>query len=237
MTGSGGAAGGEAMGGTGGGDGGAAGGPPPGGPFKVVLLYSNDHDASDPSLKDMMAVLNEMKTTHKVEPEFILDSDAKAKAAMLKDKALVIVGPNTRACSGGVDTAIKDLPGAVMISKDCTSWSGLGNMVNTPNTLQAIKIVKTDHPLAAGLSGTVRVYTDNVCREVRGQGVGPDAIKIANTPVDATSWAIFAYEKGGMMPGGKAPGKRVGFFWHRPSGATPEGKKLFIAAVAWAIAP
>lgn len=219
-------------GGAGGGEGGA-GGAPPGGSPHVVLLYSEDHAAADGSLKDMMAVLNEMKDH--LTPEFILDSDPKAKAAMLKDKGLVIVGPNTRACNGGVDTAIKDLPVPVMISKDCTSWSGLGNMMNTGNTENSINIVKSDHPLAAGLSGKVRVFTDNVCRLVRGGGLGPDAIKIA--AFDGSTWNIFAYEKGGMMAGMKAPAKRVGFYWHRPSGGTPEGKKLFKAAVDWLITP
>jgi hypothetical protein len=38
---------------------------------------------------------------------------------------------------------------------------------------------------------------------------------------------------GGFM----APAKRVGFFWHRPAGPTAEGKKLFIAAVEWALKP
>jgi hypothetical protein len=215
-----------------GGSGGAGGGGPGGMPT-VVLLYSSDHNASDPSLKDMMAVLNEMKDH--LTPEFILDSDPKSKAAMLKDKGLVIVGPNTRACTGGVDTAIKDLAIPVMISKDCTSWAGIGNMMNTGNTENSINIVKSDHPLAAGLSGKVRVFTDNVCRLVRGGGLGPDAIKIAQ--FDANTWNIFAYEKGGMMPGGKAPAKRMGFYWHRPSGGTPEGKKLFKAAVDWMLAP
>jgi len=219
-------------GGGAGGSGGASGGSTGGMPT-VVLLYSSDHNASDPSLKDMMAVLNEMKDH--LTPEFILDSDPKSKAAMLKDKGLVIVGPNTRACTGGVDTAIKDLALPVMISKDCTSWAGIGNMMNTGNTENSINIVKSDHPLAAGLSGKVRVFTDNVCRLVRGGGLGPDAIKIAQ--FDANTWNIFAYEKGGMMPGGKAPAKRMGFYWHRPSGGTPEGKKLFKAAVDWMLAP
>jgi hypothetical protein len=136
-----------------------------------------------------------------------------------------------------VDTAIANLPIPVMISKDCTTWSGLGNMMNTGNTENSINLVKVDHPLAAGLpAGKVRVFTDNVCRLVRGGGVGPDAIKIAS--FDASTWTIFAYEKGGMMAGGKpAPARRVGFYWHRPSGATPEGKKLFEAAVDWLIKP
>jgi hypothetical protein len=217
----------------------AVGGPGlPAGPLKVVLLYSSDHNAADPSLKDMMAILSSLKDQDHLDVSFVLDSAPEAKATALKDKQLIIIGPNTRACSNGVDTAIKDLEVPLIVSKDCTSWTGLANMQNTPNTLQALKIVKSDHPLAAGLSGDVRVYTDNVCREVRGGGLGPDAIKIANTPVDANTWAIFAYEKGGVMAGGfKAPAKRVGFFWHRPSGGTPEGKKLFQAAVEWALTP
>jgi hypothetical protein len=66
--------------------------------------------------------------------------------------------------------------------------------------------------------------------------VGPEAIKIATSPVDKTSWAIFAYEKGATMAGGvKAPARRVGFFWHRPSAVTSDGAKLFKAAVDWAL--
>jgi hypothetical protein len=227
--GSGGATGGSGGGGATGGSGGGSGAMP-----KVVLLYSNDHP-DDGSQKDMMAILNGMKD--RLTPEFILDDNAMAKAGALMGKGLVIVGPNTRACGGGVDTAIANLPIPVMISKDCTTWSGLGAMMNTGNTENSINIMKADHPLAAGLpAGKVRVFTDNVCRLVRGGGLGPDAIKIAN--FDANTWNIFAYEKGGMMAGGKAaPAKRVGFYWHRPSGATPEGKKLFEAAVDWLLKP
>jgi hypothetical protein len=40
-----------------------------------------------------------------------------------------------------------------------------------------------------------------------------------------------------MVGGFRAPAKRIGFFWHRPSAVTPEGKKLFQAAVDWALRP
>jgi hypothetical protein len=41
-----------------------------------------------------------------------------------------------------------------------------------------------------------------------------------------------------MMAGGlTAPAKRLGFFWHRPSAATPEGRKLFEAAIDWLLRP
>ena len=91
-----------------------------------------------------------------------------------------------------------------------------------------------DHPLF--LDGLASMLASINGIEVVGRGAtAADAIKIAQ--FDANTWNIFAYEKGGMMPGGKAPAKRVGFFWHRPSGGTAEGKKLFQAAVGWLIAP
>ena len=40
-----------------------------------------------------------------------------------------------------------------------------------------------------------------------------------------------------MIGGFKAPAKRVGFFWHRTSDVTPDGRKLFSAAVAWSLTP
>jgi hypothetical protein len=135
----------------------------------------------------------------------------------------------------------------IMVSRDCkTTAFGLGTMLNTQeyvaNLPVPITIVKTDHPLAAGLSGVVPVLMTR-CREVRGANLGPDAIKIAKAPADAVpasadSWTIFAYEKGGaMVDGFKAPAKRMGFFWHRPSAVTPQGRKLFEAAVDWLLRP
>jgi hypothetical protein len=121
-------------------------------------------------------------------------------------------------------------------------------MMNTQEYREAadlpvkIDIKNPDHPLAAGLKGIVPVLTTR-CRLVRGANLGPDAIKIAQPPADAVpanadSWAIFAYNKGGTMAGGlKAAAKRMGFFWHRPSAVTPEGKKLFVAAIEWSIRP
>lgn len=210
-------------------------GPFPPGPHKVVLLDSSDHP-EDPSRKDMLEVLNSMKATHNVIVEQL---PTNSKAADLADKALIIAGPNTLFCSVDPDPAFKMLAVPIIVSKDCkTTGFGLGTMMNTANSFNSIKIVKSDHPLAAGLSGSVRVFTDNVCRLVRGANLGPGAIKIANSPVDDATWSIFAYEKGGMMPAGlTAPAKRIGFYWHRPSGGTPEGKKLFKAAVEWAIRP
>jgi hypothetical protein len=103
-------------------------------------------------------------------------------------------------------------------------------------------LVKADHPLAAGLQpGRITVLTTpDRQRIILFTGLGPGVIKIAAGPRGESSnqWSIIAYDKGSDMPGGfKAPAKRVGFFWHRPAGATPEGRKLFVAAIEWSIRP
>jgi hypothetical protein len=166
---------------------------------------------------------------------------------MFTDAALVIAGPNNNYCSDNPDPGFRTLAVPLMVTRDCrTTMMGLGTMMNTQEYVQGlpvkINITKPDHPLAAGLKGIVPVL-ETRCRLVRGGDLGPDAIKIAAPPDDATparqdTWAIFAYEKGGKMAGGLvAPAKRMGFFWHRPSAVTPDGKKLFVAALEWLMTP
>jgi hypothetical protein len=129
----------------------------------------------------------------------------------------------------------------LIVSKDGnTTEIGLGNVVNTPAIYDTIKIIKNDHPLAAGLPlGNVKVNTTaNAQRMIRIQNVGPDAIKIAVSLVDNNSYSIVGYEKGATMANGfKAPAKRMGLFWHRPAAATPDGEKLVKAAVDWMLRP
>jgi hypothetical protein len=217
------------------------GGPFPPGPHRVVLITGDDANLDDPSRLQMIAILESMKDSHGIVLEEI---DASAvRAANMMDKALLIASPNANYFSVEPDPALKNLPVPIIVSKDGnTDAFGMGVFTNTAeftaNLPVKLTIIAPDHPLAAGLTGTVGVLTTR-CRLVRGENLGPGAIKIATTPEEPqTSWGIFAYEKGGEMPGGlKAPAKRVGFFWHRPSGPTADGRKLFTAAVEWAIRP
>jgi len=204
-----------------------------------------DPNTKDLSRSQMVEILNGMKDSHGVTVQ-VMDSQM-ARASALADASLIIAGPNNNYCIDTPDPGFKTLPVPIMVSRDCkTTAIGLGMMLNTQEYITGlpvkVNIVNGDHPLAAGLKGIVPVL-ETRCRLVRGSNLGPDAIKIARAPDDATpaapdSWAIFAYDKGGMMPGGvKAPAKRIGFFWHRPSAVTPEGRKLFEAAVDWALRP
>jgi hypothetical protein len=216
----------------------------PPGPKRVVLLVG-DTNVNDQSRLQFIEILKSMKDSHGINLEVM--NSQQAKASMFTDAALVIAGPNNNYCSDNPDPGFRTLAVPIMVTRDCrTTQFGLGTMMNTQEYIQGlpvkIKIIKADHPLAAGLTGTVGVL-ETRCRLVRGGDLGPDAIKIAAPPDDATparqdTWAIFAYNKGGKMAGGlEAAAKRMGFFWHRPSAVTPEGKKLFVAAVEWLLTP
>jgi hypothetical protein len=217
------------------GGGGAPLGPPPAGMHVVYVLGVN----GDPSSKSLVGILNAMHDSHGI---VVKMAGSPTPAAMMADASLIIIGPNSSMFNGNHPAPdLKTTPIPVMVSKDGhTDEVGLGTVQNTDAHFNTIDIIKTDHPLAAGLTmGTKTVLTTtNAQRLIRFSDLGPDAIKIAVTPVDTTSFAIVAYEKGGTMANGfKAPGKRLGFFWHRPAAVTPDGEKLFRAAVDWLLRP
>jgi hypothetical protein len=218
------------------GDGGGAPlGPPPAGMHVVYVLGVN----GDPSSKSMVGILNAMHDSHGI---VVKNAGSPTPAAMMADASLIIIGPNSSMFNDNHPAPdLKTTPIPVMISKDGhTDEVGMGTVQNTDAHFNTIDIIRTDHPLAAGLTmGTKTVLTTtNAQRLIRFSDLGPDAIKIAVTPVDTTSFAIVAYEKGGTMANGfKAPGKRLGFFWHRPAGVAPDGEKLFRAAVDWLLRP
>jgi len=193
---------------------------------------------SDPSRKSLMDILNSMHDSHGVVVKL---ADSVTPAAQMPDASLIIIGPNAKMFEDHPAPDIKTTTVPVIVSKDGnTTEVGLGNVVNTPAVYDTITIIKNDHPLAAGLPlGKIQVLTTtNAQRIVRFTNVGPDAIKIAVGPVDNTSYSVIGYEKGGTMANGfKAPGKRVGLFWHRPAAATDAGAKLVKAAVDWCLRP
>jgi hypothetical protein len=214
--------------------------PLPGGTKVVYVLHDANAggSANDPSRKSLVDILNSMHDSHGIVVKL---ADSPTPAAMMPDAALIIVGPNAKMFEDHPAPDLKTTTVPVIVSKDGhTDEIGLGTVLNTAATFDTIKIVKNDHPLAAGLPlGTIQVLTTtNAQRIVRFSNLGPDAIKIALGPVDNATYSIVAYEKGGMMANGfRAPAKRVGLFWHRPAAATADGAKLVKAAVDWALRP
>jgi hypothetical protein len=65
------------------------------------------------------------------------------------------------------------------------------------------------------------------------------AVRVATVPGQMNQAAIFAYPQGAMMVATTAPAKRVGWFASDSMAGmlTPDGLRLFDAAVAWAVMP
>jgi hypothetical protein len=104
-----------------------------------------------------------------------------------------------------------------------------------------IDIVDPAHPLAAGLSGTVVVYTEN--KEISWGKVAKTAEVVATLAGDPTGAAIYVYRKGAVLHDGTmAAGLRVNFFLEddnktgTPNLMTADGLKLFDTAVRFVLA-
>jgi hypothetical protein len=114
---------------------------------------------------------------------------------------------------------------------------------NESSTLTQIDIVDPSHPLAAGLSGTVTVYSAANWHQYGLGPLGAGVSLIASSTQIPDRHAIFAADVGGTLLGdgsdgspATAAGRRVMFFLSDVgfSTLTNEGRSLFNAAVDWA---
>lgn len=169
-----------------------------------------------------------------------------------KDKALIIISESveSRKISRKFrDTAVPLLTWEGWLQDDL-AMTAAGNQLITaesrsPNDKdegsygerlgqRSIRITDHSHPLAAGYEGEVTTVTNRFNRFHWGVP-GPNAIRIAEDIDDAEHTMLYAYEKGEMMVGQRAPARRV--FLHNASGPslTKEGLSLFLTATYWAM--
>jgi murein DD-endopeptidase MepM/ murein hydrolase activator NlpD len=95
-------------------------------------------------------------------------------------------------------------------------------------------VVTPSSPLAAGLSGTVTITSQN---GTFNWGKPSAAAKVLTLSGDASKSVVFAYAAGQAMPGLTAPARRVGLFLGDTTATvlTQSGWALFDAAVNWAV--
>ena len=103
---------------------------------------------------------------------------------------------------------------------------GNTNRSNAPADVQGpnfdIYNVDGSHPLAAGLSGTVNVYTDEAPRSVSYGIPGADADVVATADAAGNFPTLFMYEAGDQLADGSvAAGARIGFFFGQQSTEAP----------------
>ena len=121
-----------------------------------------------------------------------------------------------------------------------TTNTHLGRITGT--TAFRITMEANGHPMTAGLTGTLDVYTaPGLSNDSLAWGVPGTGAQNAGTIVGtSTQKTIFGYPIGATMVGLNAPGRRVGFFMegNGPSRLTnPNGQNLLREAVKWALAP
>jgi hypothetical protein len=197
----------------------------------VLLVVGNDPDPSPVS--GMLAALASAGLT----VEQLNTSVTPLTLAAAAGKGVVIINPNTPRAN--VPATFKDVPVPVIVSKDgpsTTLMMATTDSSTDPAEMQ-ITIIAPGDPLAAGFPmGDVTVYPKG--NRVIFGSPGPGAKAVATVKGSPSEIAIYYYPAGATMAGGfKAPAKRVGFFWHRTSDTTPDGRKLFLAAVQWALSP
>jgi hypothetical protein len=104
-----------------------------------------------------------------------------------------------------------------------------------------ISIRNAAHPLAAGLSGSIKVYSQ--LKQVTWGKVAPTAEVVATLATDTSGACIYVYRKDArLFDGSIAAGLRIGFFLEddnvtgTPNLMTPDGLILFDRAVAFGLA-
>jgi hypothetical protein len=226
----------------------------------AALIWAYGEHLPTPKPTDPMQPLDVTMKARLEAKGLIVDAivDATATAAMVMDDALIVVSNSvdrTKLFEGG-KPKFRDVHVPALVMKDgVIEVMGMGagpdGGYSTAVGQTSLTIVKAGDPLAAGLTGNVRVYTtmagapcppcylhhvqdsDRIIYAFPGA-----AAKVIGTIVGQPKQAaIFAYDSGAMMVGLTAPAKRMGFFIHRDTDYSPDGLKLFDAAVDYLLAP
>ncbi len=104
---------------------------------------------------------------------------------------------------------------------------------------KSIRIADPSHPLAAGLAGSVTIYSGREGYVTWGLPDERAAAVVARCDTKEGEPAIFAHESGTSSRGPAVPARRVGFFLpsetDEAARLTPDGWKLFDAAVRWLV--
>jgi hypothetical protein len=260
---------GDDTGGAGPGDTGPADAPPaqdasPSGLHAVLIWGYGEHlptpkptDPLEPLDVDMKALLEAKGLT------VDLAVDLTSTVADVTGKALFVISSSVNRnnlTSDGTPNGVprfKDVPVPGIVMKDgVIEVMGLGmggsGGFSTQLGQNQLTIVNPGDPLAAGLMGTVTVYT-TMCGQpcatcYTGKLMCTDRIIYSFPALTAKRIAtlvgmpfdvgIYAYQKGDLMANGfPAPAKRMAFFIHRDTDYSQQGKMLFDAAVDYLLAP
>ncbi len=197
-------------------------------PYALLVTGSTTLNAGDAAARDRLVATGLVP---------VIRTGTAVTTAEAAGKALVLLSSTPASSSINTKfrttvTPVLNWESALMDDMGMTGPTS-GTHYGTTTGQTQVAIVNAAHPLAAGLSGTVTVSSPAA---IHTWGVpNANAVTVARPVGQATRGAIFAYEKGSIMPGLVAPGRRVGFFLEDATAAslTAQGRSLFDAAVRW----
>jgi hypothetical protein len=215
-------------------------------PAAVILMHGREDEATFRDDGALLTHLQDLYGASNVTYMRGLNAAADGSSAIGYDAVVI----SSSLASNDIRNKYEDSRVGILNMENAITQRGLGNfnMSETAGTTPLvdqtqITIVNPTHPLAAGLNGTVTVFTSPQFMQV-GRGAlagGATLIASGQTPTDHT---IFAVDAGGALLGDGtegnpniAAGRRVHFFVSDPGFAslTGDGKALFNAALAWVV--
>ncbi len=156
-------------------------------------------------------------------------------------KSLILISQSVNSADVNTKFRTSPVPAVVLehdLFDDMLMTGSTGTDHNTAQGSQ-INIVKTGHPLAAGLpAGLVTVTSSTKTMDWGLPGTG--AVKVGQIASQSSRWGIFSYEPGAALVGGTAAAAaRVGLFVgdNAATALTTSGWALFDAAVKWSTQP
>ncbi|MHC4175699.1 MAG: hypothetical protein ACYTBX_20335, partial [Planctomycetota bacterium] len=185
-----------------------------------ILFVSSMTSVEDDTLKAFLEALGHTVT--------YIDDDEDEPTTEAAAAAADVVFISESVGSSGIRTEITEIE-TPMVVGEMWGWDEMGLSLAVGDGDAAavttdIEIVKPGHYLAAGLSGTVAVFTDIPAGCHLGRGItGPEATVIATaTLADGVTYdVIFVYEKGARLPVAPADGSpqfaadiRIGLGFH-----------------------
>lgn len=206
-------------------------GPPGGGPSSEpdasILLVIDASDASPGDMAIEDRVLDAGYTVVTLD-----EGQADAAAAELHDLLIL----SSSVSSGNFNQEFRDLEVPIVLWEHALyADMGMNNGDAGNVSGDSVHIEAPEHPLAAGLSGTVSIFTGSSA--MRWGTPAADVTVVAKSTGSPERAVYFAYERGAQMPGRKAPARRVGMMLSDDSAAdlNDDGWLLFDAAVQWAL--
>jgi hypothetical protein len=201
-----------------------------GGGEALMVVGSMPTIGSDVQLEEQL-VARGLKVTK------VLDSAATPEVAAGKKIVVLSYSIDTKRVTpkfGDVEACIILLEHNLLPTLGMTAANGHGYKL--PST--QISIVNPTHPLAAGFMGDVTVISVQNGDVFWGVPAA-SAIKIATVKGNANQVVLFAYEKGAMMVGRMAAGRRLQFFLGAHNVPTKylsaNGLKLLDASIDWCV--